>query len=123
MSAMTISQMAERVAVLMEERLGARGRGLDEKVRKAGRRLPRKVRDAAVALGDAALMAQNPKLLVRVDEGEVARNYDICVRHLTAIDRAGRRKTAVVNMIASAAFSLLLVLAAVVAYLVWRGYV
>jgi hypothetical protein len=123
MGAVTITQMADRVASLMEARLGARGRGLDEKVKRAGRRLPRKVRTAAVALADAALMAQNPKLLVRVDEAEVAANYDICVRHLGGLNLAARRKGAVLNFAASVAFSVLVVGAGVLAYLVWRGYV
>lgn len=123
MSAVTITQMADRVASLMEARLGARGRGLDEKVKRAGRRLPRKVRTAATALADAALMAQNPKLLIRVDEGDVAANYDICVRHLGGLNLAQRRKGALLNLAASVAFSVLVVGAGVLAYLVWRGYV
>ncbi len=47
MGVVTITQMADRVSSLMEERLGARGRTLEEKLRSAGRKLPRKVRDAA----------------------------------------------------------------------------
>lgn len=123
MSAATITQMADRVSSLLEERLGTRGRGLDEKLRRAGRRLPRRVRAAATALSDAALMAQNPKLLVRVDEGEVAQNYDICLRHLAALNRGERRKGLILNVAASIAFSLLVVAAGVLGFLVWRGYV
>ena len=47
MSAVTILQMTQRVSALLEERLGARGRTLEDKMRKAGRRLPKKVRFAA----------------------------------------------------------------------------
>lgn len=123
MSAVTITQMADRVSSLLEERLGARGRGLDEKVQRAGRRLPRRVRVAAAALAEAAEMAQNPRLLVRVDETAVATNYDICLRHLGRLNRAERRHGALLNFAASVAFAVLVVGVAVVAYLVWRGYV
>lgn len=123
MSAVTITQMADRVSSLMEERLGARGRDLDEKVRRAGRRLPRRVRLAARSLADAALMAQNPKLLIRVDEADVAAQYDICLRHLGPLNRAERRKGYLMNLAASVAFSVLMVGVAVLAFLVWRDYV
>lgn len=60
MSAVTITQMADRVSALIEERLGVRGRGLEDKIRKAGRRLPKRVREAASYLAEAGQMAQIP---------------------------------------------------------------
>ncbi|WP_395543769.1 hypothetical protein [Neotabrizicola sp. sgz301269] len=123
MSAVTITQMADRVSSLLEGRLGARGKTLGDKVRKAGRRLPRRVRVAAAALAEAAEMAQNPKLLVRVDEAQVAQNYDIVVRHLGGIDRGALRRGAVMNFLASVAFSILIVGLGLLAFLIWRGYV
>ncbi|MFN4155391.1 MAG: hypothetical protein ACK4HF_12125 [Paracoccaceae bacterium] len=88
MSAITIQQMADRVAGLMEERLGIRGNGLSEKLRRGGRLLPRGVRAAARELADLAEKAQNPKLLVQIDQSRVATCYDICLRHLSS-RRAG----------------------------------
>lgn len=88
MSAITIQQMADRVAGLMEQRLGIRGNGLAEKLRRGGRGLPRGVRAAATELADLAERAQNPKLLVQIDQSRVAACYDICLRHLSA-QRAG----------------------------------
>ena len=82
MSAVTIQQMADRVAGLMEERLRVRGAGLTEKLRKGGRLLPRKVQAQAQILAQAATMAQNPKLLMQLDQGAVAQAYDVCVKHL-----------------------------------------
>ena len=122
MSAVTIIQMADRVSALLEERLSVRGRTLGDKVRKAGRRLPRKVREAASYLAKAAEMAQNPKLLVRVDEAQVAQNYDVVIRHLGGIDRGALRRGAVLNFLASVAFSLLILGLGVLAFLFWRGY-
>ena len=84
MSAVTIQQMAERVAGLMEERLGIRGNGLSEKLRRGRGALPRQVRAAARELADFAEKSRNPKLLVQIDQGRVATCYDICLRHLSS---------------------------------------
>lgn len=123
MSAVTIQQMADRVAGLMEERLGVRGKGLGEKLRKGGRRLPRKVRADAQALADFATQAQNPKLLTQIDFEKVSAAYDACVRHLGAIAPGGRRAAMIRGIAGSVAFSLLVVGGLVIAFLVWRGYV
>ena len=123
MSAATITQMADRVSALLEQKLGVRGATLQAKVAKAGRRLPKRVREAAGYLADAVEMAQNPKLLVRVDESVVAEAFDVCVRHLGAADRAERRKGMLVGMAASAAFSVLMVAVLVMGFLYWRGMI
>lgn len=123
MSAISILQMADRVAKLMEERLRIRGDGLRAKLKKGGRLLPRKVRAAADRLADAADMAQNPKLLLQLDHSAVAESYDICVRHLGGIDAAGRRRTRLLGVAASAAFSLLAVGLLVLGVLRWRGFI
>lgn len=122
MSAISIQQMADRVAALMEERLGTGGKGLDAKLRKAGRSLPRKVRSAGEQLAQAAAMAQNPKLLLQIDHDAVAQAYDTCLRHLTAIPPGKRRMDRIVGIAASIAFSILVVAALLVAALRWRGY-
>ncbi|WP_225027775.1 hypothetical protein [Xinfangfangia pollutisoli] len=123
MSAVTIIQMADRVASLLEDRLGARGKTLRDKLRRAGRRLPRRVRMAGLALAEAAEMAQNPKLLVRVDEAQVAADYDIVLRHLGGVNPAARRRGALLDFAASVAFGLLMLGVALVFLLVWRGLV
>lgn len=121
MSAVTIQQMADRVAGLMEQRLSIRGTGLEAKLRKGGRLLPRKVRTAAAGLAQAATMAQSAKLLMQIDDEVVAQNYDICVRHLGGVDVSDRRRGAAVGVASSIAFSLLVVAGLVLAVLVWRG--
>jgi hypothetical protein len=118
MGAVTIQQMADRVAGLMEERLGVGGTGLSAKMRRGGRLLPRKVRAAAQRLADAAERAQNPKLLVQVDLGAVSADYDICVRHLGSLGA----KRGLGGLILSAAATLalgLLVLGLVWLYIRW----
>ena len=119
MSAVTIQQMADRVAVLMEERLRIRGKGLADKTRRAGRSLPRRVRVAAEHLVAAQAMSQSPKLRMQIDEAQVAQSYDICLRHLGGINATARAWATILNRLASIAFILLVVatLIAVVVYL------
>lgn len=114
MSAITIQQMADRVAGLLEERLRIRGNGLAEKLGRGGRRLPRRVRQAAEALAEAAHRSQNPKLLLTIDESAVAEAYDICLRHLSGIGASARRRGFVSSVLAQVAFGLIVVVALVI---------
>ena len=108
MSAVAIQQMADRVADLMEERLRVRGVGLTAKLRKGKRHLPRKVALAAHNLADASEKAQNPKLLVQIDQGKVAEDYDICVRHLNTITTRNPMITLLTGVAVTLALGLLL---------------
>ena len=121
MSAVTIRQMAGRVEELLVERVGARGRDFDQKLRHAGRKLPRRVRKSAEALAQAAVMTENPRLHAQLDEGEIAQNYDICLRYLSPLARGERRRSG--SVLSSIAFSLLVVGAGFIGFLVWRGLI
>lgn len=121
MSAVAIQQMADRVAQLLEERLALRGRDLAAKLRRGGRLLPRRVREGAELLATTAEQAQNPKLLGQIDMGAVTDAYDACVRHLTTIDPAGRRRETIAGMVGFVGYGILFLIVAVFAVLVWRG--
>lgn len=123
MSSISIQQMADRVAALMEERLGARGTGLEAKLKSRGRALPRKVRQAASDLARSAAMAQNPKLLLQIDHDTLARNYDICLRHLTGLKPRTGWRDHVLGLAASVVGTLVLVSLLVLVFLRWRGLV
>lgn len=122
MSAVTIQQMAERIDGLMEERLHMKGKGLSEKLRKGGRLLPRRVRKAAEQLADFATRSQNPKLLLQINEAEVAAAYDVCSKHLTKIDAGHRRMTGILGAASSMVISLMVVALLAIGVLYWRGY-
>ena len=109
MSAVTIQQMADRVAGLMEERLRIRGHGLPEKMKKGGQRLPRRIRRAAVQLSEASTMAQNPRLLLQLNHEAVASAYDICVRYLSGVNRWERARLFLLNFAASTLLIVLVV--------------
>lgn len=123
MSAVTIQQMADRVAGLMEERLRVRGTGLAEKLRKSGRLLPRRVRVQAELLAQSAALAQNPKLMMQMDQAAVAQAYDVCVRHLGAVNAWERRKGAIMGVAASIAAAMLMIGGLVLVVLRWRGFI
>lgn len=121
MSAVTIQQMADRVAVLMEQRLRIRGKGLADKIRRAGRSLPKRVRVAAEQLATAQAMAQSPKLIMQIDEAQVAQSYDICLRHLGGINANAGMRATILNRLASIAFILLVVATLIVVVVYLRG--
>jgi len=123
MSAVTIHQMADRVADMMEQRLGVSGKDLAAKLRRAKRRLPRKVAAAAQGLADASEQAKNPKLLVQINQAAVAENYDICVRHLATVKPGGRTKGLLINVAATLVFGLLILGAVVIAVQKMRGQI
>lgn len=122
MSAVTIQQMADRVAQLMEERLSVRGRDLAAKLRRGGRQMPRRVRDAAQQLSEAAQKARNPKLLGQIDMGAVSEAYDRCLRYLVAVDQADRRRQYLSGVVVSVGFGVLAAALLVAGFLAWRNY-
>ncbi len=113
----------DRLAALMEERLGIRGDGFEAKFARAGRLLPRKLRREGTLLIEARTMAAHPKLGRRLDERRLRDAVRALERHLERIDGTQRRITVAINWVAGNAFNLLIVLALTWAILAWRGLV
>ena len=122
MDAVSIQQMADRVADLLQTRVRLRGTGLAEKLRRGGRLLPRAVRKAARALADAATQAENPRLMMQLDLEKVAADYDLCVRHLNGLGAGQRRVAALLDFGARLALIVLVVGGLLLAVLHWRGF-
>ena len=122
MGAASVQQMADRVAGLMEERMHLSGDGLAAKLAKGGRLLPRKFRDAGGRLAQSAMMAQNPKLLLQVDDERVAADYDLCLRHLLTLSVWDRRKGRLLRATVSLLGILMVVAGLMVGVLYWRGF-
>lgn len=118
---MDLDARAERLAKLIEEKLDVRGHGLEAKLGRGGRKLPRAVREAGEQLLLGQRMAANPKLARQVDMERIAAACDIAERTLSRIDPWERRKTLAVNWLAGNAFNMIVVLALVVAIVAWRG--
>lgn len=122
MNPQTLHQMAERVAALMEERLGAKGTGLRAKLASRGRALPRRLRAEAELLAEAEARSLNPKLARQIDLERVSLAYDALVRHLKPLGAGARRRGLALNFLASTAFALVVTGAVVIAVLALRGY-
>ncbi|MDJ0628392.1 MAG: hypothetical protein QNJ44_09050 [Rhodobacter sp.] len=102
----TISARSERLAKLMEDRLGIGGRGLEAKLRKAGRRLPKWVQRSAAQLVEAERKLGHPKLAMQIDPAGLDRAYQQCERYLKDIDPMDRHKDRVLGFLAVNAVNL-----------------
>lgn len=122
MATVTLQRMADRVADLMESRLKVNGKGLAEKLKRGGNKLPRKVRVAASELAKAAELAKNPKLQMQLDHAALARSYGLCMRHLGELQKWDRRRALAEGWLLSLLTSLLVLGALIVVILRWRGY-
>ncbi len=112
-----------RVAELMKERLGIRGKTLGKKLRHTGRLLPKRVKREVAILDEASGLAQSPRLMKMIDQKRVNNAYKTCVSHLEAIDVRDRRIGSVLGVLGSLSFAFLASGAALIAILMWRGFI
>ena len=119
----SVQQMADRVAELMEARLRVKGEGLTAKLKRGGRFLPRKVMAAAEILARANEQAQVPHLQMRLDPEKTANAYDVCVRYLKPLGGGARRKAWIMGMASTIAAILLVTAVLLVSVLIWRGFI
>jgi len=119
----TVTMRSDRLAALIEERLGVRGRGLEAKLRRAGRRLPRWLRREASQLVEAERLMSHPKLMMQADPTALDRAFQHCETWLKTVDPAERRKSRILGFLGVNAANLLIVAGLFIAYLVWAGYV
>ena len=118
-----LTRYIDEIRTLMEQRLWVKGRNLKVQTRKAGRRLPRRIRQDLKFLTDAAEIAENPKLSRMVDDRKVTRARDNIVFHLQTLNPRAALWTMILNITASIALGLLVVFVVVLYVLVQRGYV
>lgn len=123
MSPSPIHSQAETVRRLIEERLRIKAPTLEKALAKAGRLLPKSAQKNGAILVQAATHAQHPKLRLTVDPAKATKAHDALVAHLKTIDPAERRKTQILGLLGVVSFNLILVVAAFIGFLVWRGYV
>ena len=107
----------------LEAKLGVKSRDLQHALRRAGRRLPRKVRAQGAILANAEKYSGHPKLALQLDSAIVSEAYAQLTAHLRAIDVADARKGRILGIVGLIAFNMLVVLVAFVTWMWWRGYV
>ena len=110
------------LALLMRERLGIRrGETLAEKLRIAGRLVPRAQRRAGQILVEAEVAWENPKLRRRIDPATLQDAEKRLKNWLRTVDAADRRKGLILGILATLAFNFLVICAALITWLAWSG--
>lgn len=122
MKSVSVEEMADRIAALMGDRLGVRGRTLADKLRRGGGRLPKRIRAEAEVLSRAVAEAGHPVLAARMDRARVAAAFDACLRYLRPIGARQRWLNRLLDFAAQVAFVLLATGLLLLSTLVWRGF-
>ena len=112
----------EEVQGLLRTHAEASG-DFDTALKKARRRLPRRIYRQARKLAAAQPLLAHPKLRLTLDEvalGAAAREVKT---HLRKIDLADRRRGRILSILGSMAFSVLAVVTLLIIVLRWRGFI
>ncbi len=122
MSGITVEERADRIARLIEERLRVRGRGLETKLRRAGRLMPKWIRQEAQTLVQAQQFSASPKLMKLIDPGQIDQAYERCETWLKSVDPGERRKDRILGFLALNVFNLSVVAAGLLVTLRLTGH-
>ncbi len=122
MGQIPVDTYAEEVRRLIETRLRLKARTLDRALSKAGRLLPKWAHRDGAYLADAQRYLNHPKLRLMIDEAKAEQAYKALISYLETIDPKERRKTRILGTLGVVSFNLILVVAALIGFLVWRGY-
>lgn len=119
---MDLQTRTDYLARLMEEKLGVRGKGLEAKLKRAGRQLPRYIRDHGAALVEAQALQDHPRLSMHADPDRLERAYADIERYLKGLDLWARRRDTFLNWLAGLSASFLFLVVILLALLRWRGF-
>jgi hypothetical protein len=116
------NKYADEVRRLIEQRLKIKGPTLEKALARAGRLLPQWAHREGRYLARASQMMDHPKLRTMVDQSKFERAHKALISHLKTIDPVERRKTRILGVLGVISFNLILVVAALLIFLMWRGY-
>ncbi|MFW8634133.1 hypothetical protein [Cribrihabitans pelagius] len=120
--AASLEQEIADIRQLLKQREHATG-DLAAALTRARRRLPRRIYRQGMQLARALPLLEHPRLRLTVEEKPLRAAAEEVKAHLRQIDLAGRRKTLLLSILGSMAFSLLAVFTLLVIVLRWRGFV
>ena len=106
---------------LMRDKLGVRDKTLLASVKKAKRRLPRRIYKQAMVLAQTEQMAAHPKLSRVLDTPKLQHASDEVQDHLSKINLADRRLGWFLGMLGGMAFNLLALCVLLLIFLKWQG--
>ena len=114
----SLGSVTAEIEELLVEKMSAKGRDLNQKVKSAGRRLPKNIRAQAAYLVEAEARCNNPKHAHLYDPARVVEARKQCVEHLEKIDRkairTGRRGGWMTGLVVNLALLLVLFIFVVV---------
>ena len=122
MNPLSPEESAAEVALQMKKQLGVGGSGLEAKLKRAGRKLPRHVRKDAEFLAKTARLSVKPKLQNVVDRNHVEKARDNCLKYLKSVDQKRRRTDVLLGVLSGVALGVLIPVGLFTTVLVWRGY-
>jgi hypothetical protein len=123
LEAQDIAARCDDLCRLMEDKLSLRRGPFEARLRRAGRRLPARIRAQGQIVAEAAAMAAHPRLARRIDHAAVHRAYIEIRGYLQRVDRADLRRGALLGILGGLAFNLLLFAVLAIVFLHWRGIV
>lgn len=124
MADLEISETNEELATLLATRLRIRrGTSLAEKLKVAGRLLPKRIRRDGAYLVATEERLQNPRLAKQQDPKAVKKAYDRVHAYLSGIDPKDRLKGQILGILAPLAFNLLILAALLITWARWQGFI
>lgn len=117
-----ITRIETELGKLLAEKHGLKDGPLEQRLRKALRRSPRRIRRAAEGVVRAQMQMGSPKLMRQLEPEALNRDFRILLNHFKAIDVADRRKGMILGMLGGLSFNLLAAFALLLFLLLWRGF-
>ena len=117
-----IDTRSERLREALETALGVKARTFDAALRKAGRRLPKRVRQQGAVVARAQAIDGHPKLRRTIDLDAVTRAEAEVLAYLKTVDRADLRRGRLLGLAGVIVFNLLVIVALFVGWMVWSGH-
>lgn len=119
---MDVRGKSNALADLMARQLRVRSGSLAGVAGRAGRKLPRKLRDAVQVIVAAEAQSEHPKFAHHVDEKRVLQAEKQIKQFLEKQDPAGERRAEFLDRLAAIVFILFSLVVALFFFLLWRGY-
>ncbi len=116
------TQIADTIS-LLREKLGVKDKTLAASIRRAKRRLPRRVYSQALVLAQAESIAEHPKLRMVLDTPKLTQASNEVQEHLRSINLADRRLGWFLGMLGGLVFNLFTLTALILIILWWRGII
>ncbi len=121
-SSMKIHDRTNSLANRMSAQLRVKGDGLADIAQRAGRKLPRRLRQDAKVMIEAEELSAHPKLARRIDAKRVKRAERRLNAFLDKQNPRAERRGEILDVVARIAFVLVTIVLAIFFTLVYRGY-